>query len=48
MTSYLTNERDGEAAISRIAGAAYRYFDRVGRASPYGRIISPRNSGTPK
>jgi beta-lactamase class A len=48
MTSYLTDERAGEAAISRIAGAAYRTFDRLGRASPYGRIISPRNSGTSK
>ena len=48
MTSYLKDERAGEAAISRIAGAAYRYFDRVGRASPYGRVISPRNSGQSK
>jgi beta-lactamase class A len=48
MTSYLADERAGEAAISRIAGAAYRTFDRLGRASPYGRIISPRNSGNPK
>jgi len=48
MTSYLKDERAGEAAISRIAGAAYRTFDRLGRASPYGRIISPRNSGSPK
>lgn len=48
MTSYLEDERAGEAAISRIAGAAYRTFDRLGRASPYGRIISPRNSGNPK
>lgn len=48
MTSYLADERAGEAAISRIAGAAYRTFDRLGRASPYGRIISPRNSGSPK
>ena len=48
MTSYLKDERAGGAAISHIAGAAYSYFDRLGRASPYGRIISPRNSGTPK
>ena len=48
MTSYLQDERAGEAAISRIAGAAYRTFDRLGRASPYGRIISPRNSGDKK
>ena len=48
MTSYLADERAGEAAISRIAGAAYRTFDRLGRASPYGRVISPRNSGDKK
>ena len=48
MTSYLADERAGEAAISRVAGAAWRYVDRVGRASPYGRIISPRNSGSRK
>ncbi|HEV2020935.1 MAG TPA: serine hydrolase, partial [Terriglobales bacterium] len=48
MTNYLADEREGEAAISRIAGAAYRTFDRLGRASPYGRIISPRSSGSPK
>lgn len=48
MTSYLQDERAGEAAITRISGAAYRTFDRLGRASPYGRIISPRNSGSPK
>jgi beta-lactamase class A len=48
MTSYLADERAGEAAISRIAGAAYRTFDRLGRASPHGRIISPRTSGNPK
>lgn len=48
MTSYLADERDGEAAISRIAGAAWRYFDRLGRVSPYGRVISPRDSGSPK
>ena len=48
MTSYLKDERAGEAAISRISGAAYHTFDRLGRASPYGRIISPRNSWNPK
>jgi len=48
MTSYLKDERAGEAAISRISGAAYHTFDRLGRASPYGRIISPRNSSEKK
>jgi beta-lactamase class A len=47
MTTYLKNERDGEAAISKISGAAYRMFDRVARASEYGRVISPGNSGKP-
>jgi beta-lactamase class A len=47
MTTYLKNERDGEAAISKISGAAYRMFDRLARASEYGRVISPGNSGIP-
>jgi beta-lactamase class A len=44
MTSYLQNERDGEEAIARISAVAYRLFDRLGRASEYGRVISPNNS----
>jgi beta-lactamase class A len=44
MTAYLNHELDGADAISRIAGAAYDYFDRVGRSSPYGRIVSERSS----
>jgi beta-lactamase class A len=44
MTTFLNDEAEGVAAIGKIAGAAYRYFDRVGRASEYGRVISPRNS----
>ncbi len=47
MTTYLRNERDGEAAISKISGVAYRMFDRLARASEYGRVISPGNSGKP-
>lgn len=47
MTTYLTRERDGEEAISRISVAAYRMFDRLGRASEYGRVVSPNNSGKP-
>ncbi len=47
MTTYLRNERAGEEAISKISGAAYRMFDRLGRASEYGRVVSPSNSGTP-
>ena len=45
MTTYLRRERDGEQAISRISAAAYSMFDRLARASEYGRVISPGNSG---
>ena len=44
MTTYLHRERDGEEAISNIALAAWRMFDRMARASEYGRVISPGNS----
>jgi beta-lactamase class A len=44
MTAYLKHERDGNDAIAKIAGAAYDYFDRVGRSSDYGRIVDERNS----
>jgi beta-lactamase class A len=44
MTTYLRNERDGEEAIAQISRAAYRMFDRLGRASEYGRVISPANT----
>jgi beta-lactamase class A len=45
MTTYLRHERDGEEAITKISAAAYRMFDRLARASEYGRVISPGNSG---
>ena len=44
MTTYLRRERDGEEAISRISLEAWRMFDRIARASEYGRVISPGNS----
>ena len=44
MTTYLRRERDGEKAISNISLAAWRMFDRMARASEYGRVISPGNS----
>jgi len=47
MTTYLRNERSGEDAISRISAAAYQLFDRLGRASEYGRVVSRGNSGKP-
>ncbi|MGA9811434.1 MAG: serine hydrolase [Terriglobales bacterium] len=43
MTTYLHRERDGEEAIANISAAAYRMFDRLARASEYGRVISPGN-----
>ena len=47
MTTYLRHERDGEEAITRIATAAYRMFDRLSRASEYGRVVSPADSSKP-
>jgi beta-lactamase class A len=44
MTTYLRRERDGEQAISKISLETYWMFDRVARASEYGRVISPANS----
>jgi beta-lactamase class A len=44
MTTYLRRERDGEEAISKISLAAWRMFDRIARASEYGRVISPGDS----
>ena len=43
MTTYLHRERDGEEAIAKISSAAYRMFDRLARASEYGRVVSPGN-----
>ncbi len=43
MTTYLRRERDGEDAIARISGATYHMFDRLARASEYGRVVSPGN-----
>lgn len=42
MTAYLKDEKEGQAAIRKIAGLTYSYFDRVGRASEYGRVVSPK------
>ena len=44
MTTYLHRERDGEEAISNVSLAAWRMFDRLARASEYGRVVSPGNS----
>jgi beta-lactamase class A len=43
MAAFLANERAGEQAISKISLAAWRMFDRLSRASEYGRVVSPGN-----
>jgi len=43
MTTYLASERAGEDAITQISAATYSLFDRLGRASDLGRVISPSN-----
>ena len=47
MTNYLRHERDGWEAIIRTSNAAYQMFDRPSRASEFGRVISPHNTGNP-
>jgi beta-lactamase class A len=44
MTTYDKDEKEAEDVISHIAAETYTYFDLVGRASDYGRVISPKNS----
>jgi beta-lactamase class A len=41
MTTYLKDNHEGEEAIEEITQAAYHYFDRLGRSSPYGRAMTP-------
>jgi beta-lactamase class A len=43
MTAFLRNERAGEDAISQVSLEAWRMFDRLGRATEYGRVVSPGN-----
>jgi beta-lactamase class A len=43
MTGYLGNEHEGEEAISRISLETWRMFDRLSRATEYGRVVSPGN-----
>lgn len=47
MTTYLRREGDGGEAIVKISNAAYQMFDRLSRASEYGRVISPHDTGNP-
>src|SRR5579871_1137585 len=42
MTAYLKDEKEGSAAIRKISALAYSYFDRVSRASEYGRVVSTK------
>jgi hypothetical protein len=43
MTAYLRNEREGEQAISQVSLESWRMFDRLSRATEYGRVVSPGN-----
>jgi beta-lactamase class A len=39
MTTYLTHNAAGEAAITAASQAAFEYFDRLAKSSEYGRSI---------
>ena len=43
MTAYLRNEREGEEAISQVSLETWRMFDRLSRATEYGRVVSSGN-----
>ena len=43
MTGFLRNERDGEEAITKVSLETWRMFDRLSRATEYGRVVSPGN-----
>ena len=43
MTSFLRNEREGEEAITKVSLETWRMFDRLSRATEYGRVVSPGN-----
>ncbi|HVO56721.1 MAG TPA: serine hydrolase [Dongiaceae bacterium] len=47
MTTYLRHEREGGDAIAHISGETYRMFDRISRASEYGRVVSTHDSSAP-
>jgi beta-lactamase class A len=42
MTTYAADERAAEDAIAVIADLAHQHFERLGRSSQYGRVVSPR------
>ena len=39
MTTYAADDRDGITAIAEIGRISYRFFDRLGHASSYGRVM---------
>ena len=43
MTAFLSNEREGEEAITKVSLETWRMFDRLSRATEYGRVVSPGN-----
>ncbi|MEO8449696.1 MAG: serine hydrolase [Gemmatimonadota bacterium] len=43
MTTFAADGSAAQRVISDVVRAAYPYFERVGRASEYGRVISPKN-----
>jgi beta-lactamase class A len=43
MTAFLSNEREGEEAITKVSLETWRLFDRLSRATEYGRVVSPGN-----
>jgi len=43
MTAFLRNEREGEEAISKVSLETWRMFDRLSRATEFGRVVSPGN-----
>ena len=43
MTGFLRNEREGEEAITKVSLETWRVFDRLSRATEYGRVVSPGN-----
>ena len=47
MSTYVRHEHEAGDAIARISGETWRMFDRLRRSSPYGRVVSPRDSSPP-
>jgi len=43
MTSFLRNEREGEESITKVSLETWRMFDRLSRATEYGRVVSLGN-----